>query len=92
MNGCATRRRFRSSGITALEDGVGVLTVGAARRQPPELAEMHIDRQIGATADLGGHFDDANARRRTTDDLGVSLDTANDIGFRAFAAFTVRRC
>ena len=32
-------------------DGVGVLAIGAALRQPPELAEMNIDRQPGPAPD-----------------------------------------
>ena len=32
----------------ALQNRIDVLAVGAAFRQAPELAEMHIDRQIGA--------------------------------------------
>src|ERR1700752_3051133 len=48
-------------GNDALEDSVDVLAVVAARRQAPELAEMHIDWQVRAGADFGRHFYDANA-------------------------------
>src|ERR1700742_2909220 len=63
----------------ALQDGVDVLTVGAAFRQAPELAEMHIDRQIGTTADLGRHFDDANTPAGEAADFGMRLDAANEV-------------
>ncbi len=61
------------------QNRVDILAIGAALRQAPELTEMHVDRQVGASSDLGGHFDDANAPAREAADLGMRLDAANQI-------------
>ncbi len=43
---------------------------------------MHIDRQVGAAADLGGHLDHADAPAREAADLGMRLDAADQIAVR----------
>ena len=63
----------------ALENGVGVLAIGAAFGKPPERAEVHIERKVGAAADLGGHFQNLDAPAREAADLGVALDAAHDV-------------
>ena len=63
----------------ALEDGIDILAIGAAGRQTPELTEMHIDRQVRAAPDLGGHFDDANAPAGEAADFSMRLDAANEV-------------
>ena len=62
-----------------LDDRVGVLAIGARLRQAPELAEMHVDGQLGLLADLRRHLDDANAPAREAADLGMRLDPAHDV-------------
>ena len=61
------------------EDRIDVLTIIAALRQAPQLPEMHVDGQIGATPNLGCHFDDANAPAREAPDFGMRLDAANEV-------------
>ncbi len=63
----------------ALDDGVGILAVGAAFRQTPELTEMHVERQVGLTADLRRHLQHFDAPAREAADLGMSLDAAHDV-------------
>ena len=72
----------------AFQDRIDVFAVGAALGQTPELAEMHIDRQVRTASDLGRHFDDANAPARETADLRMRLDAAYDIEI-GVADFTV---
>ena len=70
------RPQFRDH---ALQDGVGILAVGAALRQAPELAEMDVERQVGLASDLGRHLQHLDAPARKAADLGVALDAANEI-------------
>ena len=61
------------------QDRVDVFTVGAALGQAPQLSEMHIDRKLRATPDLGRHLDDADTPARKAADLGMRLDATNEV-------------
>ena len=61
------------------QDRIGVLAVGAALRQAPQRAEMHIKGKVSAAADLGRHFQNFYAPAREAADLGVALDAAHDV-------------
>src|SRR5579862_2920616 len=80
-----TRKRMRKNiagakqGDDPFQNRIDILAIGSTLGKTPELAEMHIDRKVGAAADLGGHFDDADAPARETADLGMRLDAANEI-------------
>ncbi len=63
----------------ARQDGVGVLAIGAALGQAPQLAEMHIDRKLGLAPDLGGELDHLDAPAREAADLGMALDASHDV-------------
>ena len=61
------------------EDAVRIDRLAALVRQWPQLAEMNVDRQPRAPADLGGGFDHLDAPARESAEFRVRLDSLDQI-------------
>ena len=61
------------------ENRVGVLAIGSALGQAPQLTEVNVEREIGLAADFRGHLQHLDAPARKAADLGVPFNPPDDV-------------